>query len=118
MQQVLPSSIQQTLKLHSSWKGFRLINTQGSYTFLGVTVNLPTPSVINTTFFTFEQNQISYLKYSIICFKRSLAYVDMKEIFEIGYANFTFNMTLINLFIDSIDTRYTSAPNRMFFGLR
>lgn len=35
-----------------------------------------------------------------------------------GYANFTFNNTLVNIFFNSIDTRYTSASGRMFFGMR
>ncbi len=42
----------------------------------------------------------------------------MVELFDIGYANFTFNNTLIGIFFNSIDTRYTSSSGRMFFGLR
>jgi cysteine-rich repeat protein len=58
------------------------------------------------------------VQYSILFYKRTVAYQDMVELFDVGYANFTFNGTLINLFINSIDTRYTTAPGRMFFGLR
>jgi hypothetical protein len=108
------TDIESTLVL----EGFRLINTQGTYTFLGVTVNIPTAGKINTTFFTYEENAVYFIQYSIIFYKRVAAQQDMVELFDIGYANFTFNNTLVGIFFNSIDTRYTSSSGRMFFGLR
>jgi hypothetical protein len=35
-------------------EGYRLSNTQGTYYFLGATVNIPTAGTINTTFYTYE----------------------------------------------------------------
>jgi hypothetical protein len=108
------TDIESTLVL----EGFRLINTQGTYTFIGLTVNIPKAQTVNTTFFTYEENQVYFLQYAVLFYKRSLAYADMAAIFDVGYANFTFNSTLINLFFSSIDARYTAAAGRMFFGLR
>lgn len=83
-------------------EGFRLINTQGTYTFIGATVNIPTAGTINTTFYTYEGNTVHFIQYAVLFYKRTVAYQNMVEIFDVGYANFTFNSTLINLFINSI----------------
>jgi hypothetical protein len=83
-----------------------------------VTVSIPTAGKINTTFYTYEENAVYFIQYTILFYKRTLAYQGKVELFDIGYANFTFNKTLVSLFFNSIDTRYTEAPGRIFFGMR
>jgi hypothetical protein len=61
---------------------------------------------------------VYFIQYSIIFYKMAAAQQDMVELFDIGYANFTFNNTLVGIFLNSIDIRYTNASGRMFFGLR
>ena len=77
-------------------------NTACAYTFLGNSVNIPRAGIINTTFYTYEGNQVHFIQYSVLFYKPKVAYKTMREIFELGTAEFTSNSSLVSYFLRAL----------------
>lgn len=85
--------------------------------FIDSTTNFSSAGIINTTFITFENCLISYIKYSLLFYDRTEADLLTKLIFQLGSVTLTSDSSIATTFFTGILSRYTSNSPRMFFGV-
>lgn len=79
-------------------------------------MHFPASGVINTTFITFEECQVYYVKYAVLLFDPVAADIASELIFRTGWVIFNSNNTIASDFFSNLLPRY-QVSSRMFFGL-